>query len=160
MNHFITKLLNGQDETTINAIETLISSLSTKGVKKLDDRINDEYRKLSKLPKPQRPKAITKIIEEIGAVYSKDTEECKGSHSDNPYINTRKKRVYQISLKTGEVVAEHESVQAASRAVVAASEGRIKRADSSICYCCRGEKGFKTAYGFAWSYEMPQKQQD
>lgn len=57
----------------------------------------------------------------------------------------RRMAVLQIDKATNNVVARHESVQAAHR--------NTGVSDGSICYCCNGKKGFKTAGGFKWAYE-------
>ena len=74
----------------------------------------------------------------------------RGTRQDNEFLNARKTAVVQLD-KDGNMVARYESIQAAHRGAKTADGKAIS--DSSICYCCNGKKGFKTAGGFKWMFE-------
>lgn len=58
----------------------------------------------------------------------------------------KRRKVLQIDIKTGVVVAEHESIAEAARAV-------NQKSSSNIGECCRGKrKGRKTTAGYIWKY--------
>jgi hypothetical protein len=59
-----------------------------------------------------------------------------------------KKRIHrtvnQLCLKTGKVLATHQSIQEAAKTVGITTPG--------ISYCCNGRKGSKSAGGFGWNF--------
>ena len=130
------KLTAGQD---VNTIVEKIEKMSPKGQRLFAERIEEEYAKLSKINKPKRPAKIEAIADEIMEKYlRKDLRPVKEKVD-------RRLTVLQIDKATDKVIAEHESVQAAHRAT--------NISDGSICYCCLGRPGFKTAGGFKWAYK-------
>lgn len=64
-------------------------------------------------------------------------------HQMNSAAKQRGKMVAKYSL-TGEVLEVYESICAAARSV----GGN----DSRICKCCKGDKYYRTAYGYIWKY--------
>lgn len=132
----LNKLTAGQDTTSI---AEKVDRLSPKGQRLFEQRIEEDYNKLSKLPKAKRPAKIEAIADEIFGKYPrKDLKPVKEK-------TDRRLAVLQIDKVTGKVIKEHESVQAAHR--------NTGISDGSICYCCLGKYGFKTAGGFAWKYK-------
>ena len=130
------KLTAGQN---VNNIIEKVDRLSTKGQKLFAERIEEEYNKLSKVNKAKRPAKIEVIVDELLEKYlRKDLRPAKEKVD-------RRLTVLQINKETDEIIAEHESVQAAHRAT--------NISDGSICYCCLNRPGFKTAGGFKWKYK-------
>ena len=130
------KLTAGQN---VNNIIEKVDRLSTKGQKLFAKRIEEEYNKLSKINKAKRPVKIEAIVDELLEKYlRKDLRPAKEKVD-------RRLTVLQINKETDEIIAEHESVQAAHRAT--------NISDGSICYCCLNRPGFKTAGGFKWKYK-------
>lgn len=131
----LNKLTADQDVT---AIAEKADKLSPKGFKAFEAAVNEEYNKLSKLPKAKRLPRIESMIDGLLEKYlRKDLRPAKVKVD-------RRKPVVQVD-KDGNFVAEHESVQAAHR--------NTGVSDGSICYCCRHEYGFKSAGGFGWMYK-------
>lgn len=139
MKNMIEQLLNGLDSQTINDINAKADNLSPKGQKLLKEQLTENKTKLSKLAKKQRPAKISAMIDALLPKYTKKELRQKKEKVD------RRMAVLQIDKATNKVVAEHESVQAAHRAT--------NISDGSICYCCLGKYGFKTAGGFKWAYK-------
>ena len=139
MKNMIEQLLNGLDSQTVNDINAKADNLSPKGQKLLKEQLTENKTKLSKLAKKQRPSRISAMIDTLLPKYTKKELRQKKEKVD------RRLTVLQIDKATGKVIAEHESVQAAHRAT--------NISDGSICYCCLGKYGFKTAGGFKWAYK-------
>ena len=130
------KLTAGQN---VDTIAEKVDRLSPKGQKLFAEQIEAEYNKLSKVNKAKRPAKIEVIVDELLEKYlRKDLRPAKEKVD-------RRLTVLQINKETDEIIAEHESVQAAHRAT--------NISDGSICYCCLNRPGFKTAGGFKWKYK-------
>lgn len=139
MKNMIEQLLNGLDSQIVNDITAKADNLSPKGQRLLKEQLTAEKTKLSKLAKKQRPAKIMAMIGNLLPKYTKKELRQKKEKVD------RRLTVLQIDKATDKVIAEHESVQAAHRAT--------NISDGSICYCCLGKYGFKTAGGFKWAYK-------
>ena len=134
------------DENQVNELVSMTEKINRNGMAQFKADLEAAMPKLKKLAKPQRYGKISKMIEAVVAQYPKGKSRSKGtSRQDNPYLNSKKRAVLQLDKETGKVIAEHESVQAAHR--------NTNISDSSICYCCNGKYGFKTAGGFKWAYK-------
>lgn len=130
------KLTAGQN---VDTITEKVDRLSPKGQKLFAEQIEAEYNKLSKINKAKRPAKIEAMVDELLEKYlRKDLRPVKEKVD-------RRLTVLQINKETDEIIAEHESVQAAHRAT--------NISDGSICYCCLNRPGFKTAGGFKWKYK-------
>lgn len=145
MKTIINNLLNGNNDA-INQVNTEIGGMGRNAKKAFGEKLTAEEGKLKKLAKAQRAGKLLKMITECNTEFPRSKSRTKGTtRQNNPWLNSRKKTVLQIDKTTGAVIAEHESVQAAHRAT--------KISDSSICYCCNGRYGFKSAGGFKWAYK-------
>ena len=67
----------------------------------------------------------------------------KGSNALPRKLKTKRK-VEQLCLKTGKVIAAHDSITAAGKAVGITTPG--------ISYCCNGRNGSKSAGGYGWRF--------
>jgi hypothetical protein len=134
------------DENQVNELVNMTANINRNGMAQLKADLEANAPKLKKLAKTQRYGKISKMIESVAANFPKGKSRSKGTtRQNNPYLNAKKRVVLQLDKETGKVIAEHESVQAAHRAT--------NISDSSICYCCNGKYGFKTAGGFKWAYK-------
>lgn len=139
MKNMIEQLTNGMDNTVTAGLVEKASKLNRNGQKELKERLTAEAPKIKKLAKAQRPAKINAMIEALLKTYPKRAKKSQEEKID------RRITVLQIDKETDKVIAEHESVQAAHRAT--------NISDGSICYCCLGKYGFKTAGGFKWAYK-------
>lgn len=144
------ELTSKMEATAKEQLNARVVELSKKGSEAFKARCVENYAKLSKLGSAQRINKLTAMVEACAKEFparakkGEGAKKVRGTRQDNPFLNSRKMAVLQMD-KDGNVVARHESVQAAHRAT--------HISDSSICYCCNGKKGFKTAGGFKWAYE-------
>lgn len=146
-NEIINSVLAG-NENGINEVNAQRENLSIKAKKSFDKAVIEAEMKLKKLAKPQRTAKLLKMVTEADAQFPhrvKAEKKERGTRQDNAFLNSRKKAVLQLDKTTGQIIKEHESVQAAHRASGVS--------DSSICYCCNKRTGFKSAGGFAWAYK-------
>ena len=139
MKNMIEQLTNGIDNEIVNGIIEKASKLNRNGQAELKARLTEASPKIKKLAKAQRPAKINSIIDELLKTYAKKAKKTAAEKVD------RRMAVLQIDKATNKVIAEHESVQAAHR--------NTGVSDGSICYCCLGKYGFKTAGGFQWAYK-------
>lgn len=135
----IGQLTNGIDNGIVNGIIENAGKLNRNGQAELKARLTEASPKIKKLAKAQRPARINGIIDELLKTYPKKARKTDAEKVD------RRMAVLQIDKATNKVIAEHESVQAAHR--------NTGVSDGSICYCCLGKYGFKTAGGFKWAYK-------
>lgn len=144
------ELVSKMEATAKEQLNARVVELSKKGSETFKARCVENYAKLSKLGSAQRINKLNAMVEACAKEFparakkGEGAKKVRGTRQDNPFLNSRKMAVLQMD-KEGNVVARHESVQAAHRASGVS--------DSSICYCCNGKKGFKTAGGFKWAYE-------
>ena len=144
------ELVSKMEATAKEQLNARVVELSKKGSDAFKARCVEDYAKLSKLGSAQRINKLNAMVEACAKEFparakkGEGAKKVRGTRQDNPFLNSRKMAVLQMD-KDGKVVARHESVQAAHRAT--------HISDSSICYCCNGKKGFKTAGGFMWAYE-------
>lgn len=144
------ELVSKMEATAKEQLDSRIAGLSKNGSEAFKARCVEDYTKLSKLGSAQRINKLNAMVETCAKEFparakkGEGVKKVRGTRQDNPFLNSRKMAVLQMD-KEGNVVARHESVQAAHRASGVS--------DSSICYCCNGKKGFKTAGGFKWAYE-------
>ena len=144
------ELTSKMEATAKNELDARVNALSKKGRTAFQERCAADYAKLSKLGSAQRVNKLNAMVEAAAKEFparakkGEGQKKVRGTRQDNAFLNSRKKAVIQMD-KDGNFVARHESVQAAHRASGVS--------DSSICYCCNGKKGFKTAGGFKWAYE-------
>ena len=139
MKNVIEQLTNGIDNEIVNDIIEKAGKLNRNGQAELKSRLTEASPKIKKLAKAQRPAKINSIIDELLKTYAKKVKKTDAEKVD------RRMTVLQIDKATNKVIAEHESVQAAHR--------NTGVSDGSICYCCLGKYGFKTAGGFKWVYK-------
>lgn len=144
------ELVSKMEATAKEQLDSRVAGLSKKGSDAFKARCAEDYAKLSKLGSAQRINKLNAMVEACAKEFparakkGEGAKKVRGTRQDNPFLNSRKMAVLQMD-KEGNVVARHESVQAAHRAT--------NISDSSICYCCNGKKDFKTAGGFKWAYE-------
>lgn len=144
------ELTSKMEATAKNELDARVNALSKKGSESFKERCAADYAKLSKLGSAQRVNKLNAMVEACAKEFparakkGEGQKKVRGTRQNNDFLNSRKKAVIQMD-KDGNFVARHESVQAAHRAT--------NVSDSSICYCCNGKKGFKTAGGFKWAYE-------
>ena len=145
-------LTGKMEETAKSEMNARIEGLSKKAKAAFNERCTTEYTKLSKLGAAQRINKLNAMIEACAKEFparakkGEGAKKVRGTRQDNPFLNARKKGIYQIDPKTMTLVAKHESIQSAHRAT------DKKVSDSSICYCANHRKGFKTAGGFRWEF--------
>lgn len=139
MKNMIEQLTNGMDAAVTVGLVEKASKLNRNGQKELKERLTAEAPKIKKLAKAKRPAKINAMIEALLKTYPKRARKSAEEKVD------RRITVLQIDKETNKVIAEHESVQAAHRAT--------NISDGSICYCCLGKYGFKTAGGYKWAYK-------
>lgn len=139
MKNIIEQLTNGIDKGIVNGIIEKAGKLNRNGQDELKAGLIWASPKIKKLDKAQRPAKINSIIDELLKACLKKDKNTAAEKAD------RRMAVLQIDKATNNVVARHESVHAAHR--------NTGVSGGSICYCCNGKKGFKTAGGFKWAYE-------
>lgn len=150
------ELISKMEATVKNELNSRVVELSAKGSEAFKARCAENYAKLSKLGSAQRINKLNAMVEACAKEFparakkGEAVKKVRGTRQNNDFLNSRKKAVLQMD-KEGNVVARFESVQAAHREAKAVDGRQIS--DSSICYCCNGKKGFKTAGGYRWAYE-------
>lgn len=144
----INALINGASVESMNAVATSMNvNVSADAEAAIAEELLTNRSKYVRMAKEQRCKALVKLIN--GAVAKYPVVE--NTASDVVVLAATVKHrgkparpVYKFD-KDGNFIEGYESVQAAHRASGVS--------DASICYCCLGKPGFKTAGGFKWSYE-------
>lgn len=148
----VTKIMSDCDDTQKATIQAAMDNLSAKGMQKLSDRVNEVRSKMAGKNPAQKTAMMLNIIAPIAVTYNKSNEKhSAGTRGNNEHLNSIKKAMVQIDPATGEVIALHESIQAANRAMQDLHGNPKQRFDSSICYCAKGKKGFANAGGFKWA---------
>ena len=148
MKEMINTLLNGMTNE-INELNEVIDTMSSDAIDHAAGKINDNLSKYKKLAKVQRPKAILKVLNEMKEQYPVIIKvQTKPAESKSLTWKDRAMEVYQYD-KEGNLVGTYSSINEAHRV--------SGIADSSICYCCKKKKGFKSAGGYIWRYAMDEQ---
>lgn len=138
------ELLNNMDAAIINSVLSIATSLSSSAAEHAAAVITDNLPKYKKMAKVQRVKALMNLFEESAAIYPVQEPAIVVLASATKRRGKPARPVYQFT-KDGKLMQSYPSVQDAHR--------QSGISDASICYCCLGKPGFKSAGGYIWSYD-------
>jgi phenylalanyl-tRNA synthetase alpha subunit len=143
MKEMINTLLNGMTNE-INELNEVIDTMSNEAIDHATEKISNNLSKYKKLAKAQQPKAILKVLNEMKEQYPVMVKtQNKLAENKSLAWKDRAMEVYQYD-KAGNLIETYSSINEAHRI--------SGIADSSICYCCKKKKGFKSAGGYIWRY--------
>lgn len=142
----INEIIANCDEAGKAEVTEVFNKLNSEGVEKVEAKVMPLKEKMVTWAGDKVARAMVNIIAPVAEVYnhSRKVKAPKGEGTGHPMTP-----IAQIDPITGEILAIHEGIQPAARAMQALHNDE-KRYDSSICGCVGHKKGFQTAGGFRW----------